>query len=109
MTRSNPFIELSNKVAETVFRLKDISLYKDLRYLIKYDPSTTPRWEKQNIILKAKSQGSTLRHQCYYLPEQKRIISIHNLTEALADPSISLTIDQVGGEIKEKFGPKTKS
>ncbi len=106
MTMFNPFIELSNKVAETVFRLKDISPYKDLRYLIKYDPSTTPHWEKQNIIVKAESQRSTLWYQCYYLPEQKRIISIHNLTEALADPSISLTIDQVVAEIENKFGPQ---
>jgi hypothetical protein len=107
---SNLFIDLSTKVAETVFRLKDVSPYTDLRYSVNYNPSTTPYWEKQNILVRAESDGgSTLWYQCYYIPKPERIFSVNNLGEALDNPSISLTIDQVVAEIAEKFGPKTES
>lgn len=107
---SNLFIDLSSKVAETVFRLKDVSPYTDLRYSVKYNPSITPYWTEYTIGVMAESgERSTLWYQCYYLSKQGRIISTHNLEEALDDPSISLTIDQIVAEIEKKFGPKTES
>jgi len=117
---SQEFIELSTRVAETVFRLKGVTPYKNLRYSATYDP-TINNFTRYHITLQAETpRGSTLRYQCFYLPETNRMTSMNKLDQALKnpsvslievlkDPSVSLTIDQIVAEIEVKFGSQNQS
>jgi len=96
----HPFIELSSRVAETIFKLQDRTPYKELRYTTAFEPKEKVLWMRYYITIMAESPaGSTLWYQCSYIPESKKIISS-------CESMKPLTIDEVVAQIEKSLDHK---